>query len=224
METLFENEDLILVNKPSGILSQRDLSGNKNMQDEISRNIGCDCYVLHRLDYLVGGVMVYAKNKRAAAQVSAVISDHEKFVKHYFAVVNGIFEEKNGFLEDFLYHDVRKSKVFVVKRERRGVKKALLYYDVLAEKDGQSLLLVRLHTGRTHQIRVQLASRKHPVIGDGKYGDKHNCDIALFSCSLSFPYGNKTLKVFCLPPKKYPFDAFSQELNEEFLKKYDFLP
>lgn len=129
--------------------------------------------------------MVYARTKFAAAKFSKKIADNRDFAKTYVAVCEGVFEEQSGTMEDLLFKDSRKNKSFVVKKERKGVKKALLTYEVLGTAmcgDKMcSLVSVTLKTGRSHQIRVQFASRKHPLLGDGKYGSKINGDIALFS-------------------------------------------
>ena len=124
-------------------------------------------------------------------------------------------EEPEGIFEDLLFKDSSKNKSFVVKRERKGVKKASLSYRVLAssEVNGEeiSLVLAKLHTGRTHQVRVQFASRKMPLLGDGKYGSRDNhCETALWCERLTFvnPFTKKTVEAVSLPPKEYPWNEF----------------
>lgn len=175
MEILYEDPSVIVVIKPRGILSQSDKKGGESMVTILSEHTGGEMFSVHRLDKETGGVMVYAKTQKAAAKLSRDISEH-RFYKEYLALVHGVPEENSGTLCDLLFHDKAKNKSYVVKRERKGVKKAELYYEVLEirEKDGEkySLLRVVLHTGRTHQIRVQFASRKMPLSGDRKYGAK----------------------------------------------------
>ena len=190
MEILFEDEHLIICIKPVGILSQKDASGSTNMVDELSKYLqekqksGNIC-VVHRLDKNVSGVMVYAKSSSVAAGLSKAIGQ-QKFNKEYIAVIKGCPEEKEGVLKDLLFKDSSKNKSYVVKRERKGVKKASLEYKVMDTIESDSGVVskvwIKLHTGRTHQIRVQFASRKMPLLGDGKYGSRENkCDVALWS-------------------------------------------
>lgn len=186
MEILYEDKDLIVCIKERGILSQAGKEGEKTMLSLLSLHTGTEIYPVHRLDKEVGGVMVFAKNQKAAASLSAQVTDRT-MEKEYITAVEGCLAEKEGTMEDFLFFDRSKNKVFTAKKERRGVKKALLSYKVLAERDGLSLVRVKLHTGRTHQIRVQFASRKMPIVGDRRYGSKRDSKIiALWSCRISF--------------------------------------
>ena len=186
MEILFEDKELIVCIKERGILSQQGNQVERTMLTDLEAHIGKEAYPVHRLDKEVGGVMVFAKTRNAAAKLSVQVTDRT-MEKEYITVVEGSPEEKEGTMEDLLFFDRSKNKSFTVKKERRGVKKASLSYKVLAEGDGLSLLRVRLHTGRTHQIRVQLASRKMPIVGDRRYGSKTESRIiALWSCYISF--------------------------------------
>ena len=192
MDILYEDTAVIVCIKPRGILSQTDKNGGESMITRLSEHTGGEIYPVHRLDKETGGVMVYAKTKKAAAKLSRDISEH-RFYKEYLALVHGVPEENSGTLCDLLFHDRAKNKSYVVKRERAGVKKAELYYEVLEtkEKDGEkySLLRVVLHTGRTHQIRVQLAHRKMPLSGDRKYGAKDAFEnLGLLSAKLKFTH------------------------------------
>ena len=205
MKILYEDENIIFSVKPVGILSQSDDGGRENMPALLSRVCACQIYPLHRLDREVGGVMVYAKSSISAAKMSALVADHNAFIKVYLAVVEGT-PEKSGVLEDLLYHDKVKNKTYTVKRERKGVKKAKLSYDVIENSviDGKevSLVKVRLYTGRTHQIRVQFASRGFPIVGDRRYGASAGSDsIHLFSHKISFasPFSKNNLEFFALP-------------------------
>ena len=159
--------------------------GQKSMIDILSEEFGCDIYPVHRLDKEVSGVMVYAKTSKAAANLSAQVSSRE-MEKHYIATTEKSDLDKEGTMEDLLYFDKGKNKSFVVKRERRGVKKAILQYKEISSTADLTTYSVRLLTGRTHQIRVQFASRKYPLIGDRKYGSKIEGDIGLVSCYIAF--------------------------------------
>lgn len=205
MKILFENSQLIVCTKPSGMASEE--SGKNSLPALIKERSGLrEIYTVHRLDTVTSGVMVYAKTKASAADFSKQITEGI-FEKQYLAVVHGIMEEKSGVMEDFLFKDSRKNKSFVVKRERKGVKKASLEYRVEEEKNGLSLIKIKLHTGRTHQIRVQFSSRKHPVYGDGKYGASDNIPfIALHSHTISFIDPEKKERVsFSAPLPHYDF-------------------
>ena len=159
---------------------------------------GGEIYPVHRLDKDVGGVMVYAKTKSAAASLSAQAGDRT-MKKTYLAILHGKPQEESGTLEDLLFFDKGKNKSFVVKKERRGVKKALLNYRVISQKDGNALTEIELLTGRTHQIRVQFASRKMPLFGDRRYGAKDESrSIALWSKEISFLHPiTKERMTFC---------------------------
>ncbi len=186
MEILFEDKDLIVCIKERGILSQEGKEGEKTMLSLLLAQTGAKIFPVHRLDKEVGGIMVFAKNQKSAAALSSQVTDRT-MEKEYVTVVEGTLAEKEGTMEDLLFFDRSKNKSFTVKKERRGVKKASLSYSILSEKDGLSLVRVRLHTGRTHQIRVQFASRKMPIVGDRRYGSKRESNIiALWSCYISF--------------------------------------
>ncbi|MBR3765345.1 MAG: DUF4298 domain-containing protein [Clostridia bacterium] len=192
MQFLYHDNDLAVIVKPVGLDSESAVPA------AIREALGGECFTVHRLDLNVGGVMVYARTKAAAAALSRAIQEGT-MVKEYVARVKGTPEE-NGDWTDLLWKDARKNKVFVVGRERGGVKKARLEYARL-ESDGESSLVrIRLHTGRSHQIRVQFASRGFPLLGDHKYGarDKHTAPM-LFSCCLTFPWREQTLRFEQLP-------------------------
>ena len=192
MNILFEDKDIVVCIKPVGIVSQEDSSGKESMITVLAEHCGCQIYPLHRLDREVGGVMVYAKNKNAAKILSGDIAER-KFKKEYIAMVHGVTEITEGEMRDLLFKDSKKNKSFVVKRERKGVKEALLEYKTIETKiiedETYSIVNVLLHTGRSHQIRVQFASRKMPLAGDKKYGADDNFkNIALWSHKLEFAH------------------------------------
>lgn len=197
MDILFEDKDLIVAIKERGLLSEENPT-KANMVTLLKELTKGEIYPVHRLDKDVGGIMVYAKSKVAAASLSAQAGDRT-MNKAYLAVLHGKPEDKNGTLEDLLFFDKAKNKSFVVKKERRGVKKAVLNYRVISEKDSNSLVEVELLTGRTHQIRVQFASRKMPLFGDRRYGAKDESRIiALWSKEISFLHPvTKERMTFC---------------------------
>lgn len=206
IDILFEDKDAVFCVKPVGMSSETDLP------DALKEQLDGDIFTLHRLDTPVSGVMVYARNKTSAALYSKKIAENHDFSKKYLVVCEGTFGEKTGVMEDLLFKDSRKNKSFVVSRERKGVKKARLSYNVIAEceyKDKMfSLVEVTLCTGRSHQIRVQFSSRKHILVGDGKYGSKINSPIGLFSYAIET--GDKAVRA--LPPYELPWNIFDQSV------------
>ncbi len=209
IDILYEDDDFLACVKPVGVLSQNDKAEDlvKILQQQTSSPI----YAVHRLDTAVGGTMIFAKNSVTAAELSRQISDGS-FQKRYLAVIHGVPEKRHAVLQDLLFKDSLKNKSFVVKRERRGVKKASLEYDVLQCCDDASLVKILLHTGRTHQIRVQFASRKMPLLGDGKYGSRDSkCTVALWSHEVSFKLNGKHFVFISNPDfKGYPWSFFEQ--------------
>jgi len=192
MQLIYSDRDLAVIVKPVGLDSESAVPA------AIREALGGEVFTVHRLDLNVGGVMVYARTKQAAAALSRLIQEGS-MVKEYVARVGGVPEER-GDWTDLLWKDAKKNKVFVVSRERSGVKKARLEYTRL-ETDGEtSLVRIRLHTGRSHQIRVQFASRKHPLLGDHKYGAKDALTAPqLFSCCLTFPWKGQMMRFEQLP-------------------------
>lgn len=212
MKIYYEDKNLIVAEKPSGVASQKDPSGRPDMISLLSEKCGCEIFCVHRLDTATEGVMVYAKDPKTAGRLTASLSD-ESAIKEYYCVVRAAGLSK-GTMEDLLFHDKRKNKAYVVDRKRAGVKEAVLEYTPLLEADGLSLVKVRLHTGRTHQIRVQFASRKMPLVGDGKYGAKDNMHLALRCVHLSFkhPVTGKTVDTFA--PPESPWFGFEASIEQ----------
>ena len=188
IEILFEDADILVCIKPAGYLSEDSEAVNSLPRAIASERALTELFAVHRLDREVSGVMVYAKNKAAAAKLSAQVADRS-FEKEYLAVLEGVPADDEATLTDLLFKDSRKNKSFVVDRKRAGVKEASLSYKTLAKGNGRALVRVKLHTGRTHQIRVQFASRKMPILGDGKYGSTvRSGEIALASCMIKFKH------------------------------------
>lgn len=191
MELLFYDENMIVCVKPVGLDSEH------GVPQALSQQLGGTVYPLHRLDVNVGGVMVYARTKTAAATLSRMIQEGD-MIKEYVAYVHGT-PPKTGDWEDLLFKDSRKNKVFVVKRERAGVKKARLEFTRFSDGE-ECLVRIRLHTGRSHQIRVQFSSRGYPLVGDHKYGSRSpKTEPMLFCCCLTFPWQGKSLRFELLP-------------------------
>ena len=187
MEILYSDPEIVVCVKPVGMDSEH----------ELPQALGGEIYPIHRLDKNVGGVMVYAKKKPAATALSKAVQEGA-MVKEYVAMVHGTPPEA-GDWEDLLWKDSKKNKVFVVKRERGGVKKARLEFIRLTE-GGQSLVRIRLHTGRSHQIRVQFSSRGFPLVGDHKYGSRDEKTAPmLFSCRITFPWKRQEMAFEALP-------------------------
>lgn len=207
-EILYKDKHIAVVVKPAGILSE-----SPGMPELLRDSLGGSFYCVHRLDAGVGGVMVYARTGQAAAKLSDAMA-RKNFTKEYLAVVQGRPGQDRGLLRDLLFHDKSRNKTYVVDRMRRGVKEAELEYTVMGSKGELSLLRVRLHTGRSHQIRVQFASRAMPLLGDARYGSRYrDCGIALWSERLCFPhpFEDKTLDFRHAPPANYPWTSFFAE-------------
>lgn len=180
MQILYSDNDIAVCVKPVGLDSEM------QVPQTLTEQLGGTVFPIHRLDKNVGGVMVYARSKAAAAALSKAVQDGT-LVKEYAAMVHGTPPEAGDWV-DFLFKDSAKNKVFVVKKERKGVKKARLEYRLLVE-GVRSLVHIRLHTGRSHQIRVQFSSRGFPLVGDHKYGSRDDATAPmLFSCRITFPY------------------------------------
>ena len=192
MRILYSDAGLVACIKPVGLDSESELPA------ALKEAIGGEIFPIHRLDKNVGGVMVYARTKNAAAALSKAVQEGS-MVKEYVAMVHGTPPEA-GDWEDYLFKDSRKNKVFVVKKERKGVKYARLEFRRLTEEE-QSLVHIRLHTGRSHQIRVQFSSRGFPLVGDHKYGSRDTATAPmLFSSRITLPW-NGEAKVFAALPE-----------------------
>ena len=221
MEILYKDKNLIAVCKPAGMPSQPDPSGDTDAMTLLAEMLGntgdknTALYLVHRLDRVVGGVLVFARNKDYAARLSTIMSERGA-KKEYLAIVEG--EAEGGILTDYLYKDARMGKSFVVDRKRSGVKEAKLEYTPLSkaetENGPKTLIEVRLHTGRFHQIRAQLSSRKLPIVGDGKYGSRDNKARfpALFAFRLTFEIEGKTYEFKKMPDiENYPWSIFNYD-------------
>ena len=191
MEILYSDKSIAVCIKPVGLDSEAEVPAALNEQ------LGGEIFPVHRLDKNVGGVMVYARTKQAAAALSKAVQEGT-MVKEYVAMVHNTPPE-TGDWSDLLFKDSSKNKVFVVKKERKGVKKARLEFTTLHAGE-ESLVRIRLHTGRSHQIRVQFSSRGFPLVGDHKYGSRDDKkDPMLFSCCITFPWKGEMKRFEALP-------------------------
>lgn len=192
MEILYSDQHIAVCVKPVG------LDAESGVPETLRQSLGGQFLPVHRLDLNVGGVMVYARDRQTAAALSRAIQEGA-MVKEYVALVHGTPPE-SGDWEDLLWKDTKRNKVYPVKRMRGGVKRARLEYRLLQPGE-PSLVQIRLHTGRSHQIRVQFASRGYPLVGDHKYGARDSAPSpALFSCRLTFPYQKGVQTFEAYPP------------------------
>ena len=220
IDIITKTKDYVIINKPVGIPSQSDLSGDKDamsISSEMLRAAGetDTLFLIHRLDRVVGGLIVFARNKKSAAELSRLVAEHS-MTKEYFAVCEGVAE--GGLMRDYIYKDASLGKAFVTDRKRSGVKEAELEYELIdsvnIESRSISLVRVRLRTGRFHQIRAQFSSRKMPLIGDKKYGsrDFNAKTPSLFATRLSFNLYGREVSAEALPNiKEYPWSLFEEE-------------
>ena len=212
MQVLYEDKEIICVEKPIGVPVQPDPSGDKDLMSLVKEERKLPSLnLVHRLDRTVGGVVLFAKNGRAAAKWSEAFAER-RVEKIYYLVASGVPEDV-GEMRDFIRKESAASKAFITKGAHGGAKEAHLSYETVAraEDAGEpcALVRVRLTTGRFHQIRVQFASRKMPLFGDGKYGSrKKGCRTALFASALC----GEGLSVSSLPPyEEYPWNLFAKE-------------
>lgn len=211
MRILHQDAALVVCVKPVGVECEHELPA---LLAEALGGAAQDYYCVHRLDRMVGGVMVYARTTKSAAALSQQVQ-RRTLKKEYLAVCSGTLTPEGGEMRDFLYKDALKSRAYVVKSARRGVKEAVLQYETLAvspwEAQDVSLVRVRLHTGRFHQIRCQFAARQHPLLGDGKYGSRvSSCTAALWSARLRFrhPMQGAEMTFSAPPPALFPWALF----------------
>ena len=191
MEILYSDKGIAVCIKPVGLDSEAEVPA------ALKEQLGGEVFPIHRLDKNVGGVMIYARTKQAAAALSKAVQEGT-MVKEYVAMVHGTPTE-SGDWSDLLFKDSSKNKVFVVKKERQGVKKARLEFKTIRSGE-DSLVRIRLHTGRSHQIRVQFSSRGFPLVGDHKYGSRDDKkEPMLFSCCITFPWKGEDKRFEALP-------------------------
>lgn len=210
MDILFQDSDIIVCIKPTRVLSTDEPGGMPELVRQALGDEHADVRTVHRLDRVVSGLMVLARNPKAASNLSAQIREGH-FGKDYFAVVHGDSLPSTGTLTDLLYRDKARRMTFVAQAPGKGVQEAVLHYRVRESAQGLCFVQVELVTGRTHQIRVQFSSRGYPLVGERKYATlKDDCDIALWSCRLSFnhPTSGEKMEFSAMPPAAYPWSSF----------------
>lgn len=206
MELIYVDEDILVCLKPARVLSTDEPGGVPDLCREALGDPKADVRTVHRLDRVVAGLMVLARNARSASELSRQIREDE-FEKEYQAVVHGQAEEK-ATLWDLLGRDKARRMTFVATEPAKGVQEAVLDYRLLARNEDMSRVQIRLHTGRTHQIRVQFASRNMPLVGERKYSELNDpCEIALWSCRLAFthPKTGERMEFTHEPPNEFPW-------------------
>ena len=208
MDILYQDSDIIVCIKPSRVLSTDEPGGLPDLLREALGDPKADIRTVHRLDRVVSGLMVVARNASAASELSRQIRENS-FGKEYLAVLHGCPTEERGTLVDLLYRDKARRMTMVAQELARGVQEAVLSYLVLRCNDSMSRVRILLHTGRTHQIRVQFASRGMPLVGERKYAEGNDpCEIALWSYRLQFTHPGTGEKMTFTrePPVGYPWD------------------
>ena len=207
MELIYQDQDIVVCVKPPRVLSTDELGGMPSLVREALGAPEADVRTVHRLDRVVSGLMVLARNAKAASELSRQIRE-DTFEKEYLAIVHGSPEYDAGKFWDLLLRDKARKMTFVVKEEGKGVQPASLTYWVLRKNNGMSRVRIKLETGRTHQIRVQFSSRGLPLVGERKYSEMNDdCEIALWSYRLAFSHPTTGEKMeFILEPKdNYPW-------------------
>lgn len=209
MELIYRDPDIVVCVKPARVLSTDEPGGVPDLVREALGDVKADVRTVHRLDRVVSGLMVLARSVDAASELSRQIRDNE-FEKEYLAVVHGAPETDTGRLQDLLLRDKARKMTFVATEEGKGIQPASLQYRVLKRKEGLSRVRIKLETGRTHQIRVQFASRGMPLVGERKYSTlEDDCEIALWSYRLAFthPTTGEKMEFTLEPPQEYPWTA-----------------
>ena len=206
MELIYVDDAIVVCVKPSGVVSTDEPGGVPSLVREALGNPKAQIRTVHRLDQVVSGLMVLARTEAAASGLSRQIREDD-FQKEYMAVVHGC-PEKSGTLRDLLYRDKARRMTLVAQEPAKGVQEAVLDYQVQNTSQDMSRVRIQLHTGRTHQIRVQFSSRGFPLVGERKYSLlEDGCPIALWSCRLGFthPVTGETMDFALEPPAVYPW-------------------
>ena len=220
INVIYEDNHLLVVEKPVNVLSQGDDTNDKDMVNllknylKVKYNKPGNVFVglVHRLDRPVGGIMVVAKTSKAASRLSEQVRN-KSFKKTYRAVLNGNMKKDKDILKDYLYKNKKTNMVSVVNKNHKDAKDAELSYETISKNEKFSMVQVDLKTGRPHQIRVQFSSRNHPLFGDQRYGqhiNKKGDQIALWSykIEITHPTTKEKMEFICNPPNNYPWNLF----------------
>ena len=205
MEIVYQDRDIIVCIKPAGVLSTDEPGGLPDLVRQELGDLKANVRTVHRLDRVVSGLMVLARSKKAAAELSRQIRE-DRFQKEYMAVVHGKTAPEGTF-RDLLLRNKEERKTYIVSEPGKDVQEAVLEYRRLNCSEKLSRVQIRLLTGRTHQIRAQFSGHGFPLVGDKKYGKQEECDIALWSCRLSFahPWTGERMEFSKEPPEVYPW-------------------
>lgn len=207
MEIIYQDKDIVVCVKPPRVLSTDEPGG---VPELIRKELGdpdANIRTVHRLDRTVSGLMVLARRSKAASELSRQIREGA-FQKEYLAVIHGRLPKEQGELRDLLFRNKQERKTYIVTEPGKDVQEAVLEYRVLKQTEKMTRVRIRLHTGRTHQIRAQFSGRGYPLVGDRKYGTiESDCEIALWSYRLVFnhPYSGKPMEFVLEPPRDYPW-------------------
>ena len=209
MDIIYQDKDILVCVKPAGVLSTDEPGGLPELVREALGDPGANVRTVHRLDRTVSGLMVLARRSKAASELSRQIREGE-FGKEYMAVCHGTLQDDHGEFRDLLLRNKQERKTYIVTEPGKDVQEAILEYWVLNRAEDMTRVRIRLHTGRTHQIRAQFSGRGLPLVGDKKYGiPEDDCRIALWSCRLTFqhPYSGKPMEFQMDPPELYPWSS-----------------
>lgn len=207
MELIYQDRDIVVCVKPARVLSTDEPGGVPELVRQALGEPQANVRTVHRLDRVVSGLMVLARNAKAAAELSRQIREDE-FEKEYLAVVHGRPQSDSGTLRDLLLRNRQERKTYIVTEPGKDVQEAILGYQLLGAAENMSRVRIQLRTGRTHQIRAQFSGRGMPLVGDRKYSLlEDDCEIALWSYRLAFhhPYSGKAMEFVLEPPQVYPW-------------------
>ena len=207
MEIIYQDQDILVCIKPARVLSTDEPGGLPELVREELGDPTADIRTVHRLDRVVSGLMVLARNSASASELSRQIREN-RFGKEYLAIVHGCPETRTGTMQDLLVRDKARKMTMVAGEPGKDVQEAILHYKVLSSNEQMSRIQIQLVTGRTHQIRVQFSSRGLPLVGERKYTPgTDKCELALWSYRLAFthPKTGEVMEFYRLPPDIYPW-------------------
>ena len=215
MTVLYQDNRIIVCLKPYGVVSTDEVGGMPSLLRQLLGDEKACVRTVHRLDQVVGGVMVFARSRVATSNLGTQVQERT-FHKEYLAVVHGCPTEQAGTLRDLLWRDTERRITTIVDNMDKDVQEAILHYQVVDSKDGLSLIKIQLETGRTHQIRAQFSGHGRPLVGDKKYGapEQEMQGIALWSHAIGFnhPQSGERMNFTAPPPKSWPWRVFTESL------------
>ena len=226
LQLLYHDDSLVICEKPVGVSSE-----SPGMPDLLRKQLGYPVFPVHRLDRMTGGVFLLARSSKVSAELQQLFLKN-RVIKEYLAIICGVPETDSGLFSDLIYHDQRTNKSFIADKMRKGVKKACCEWTALQTvnlpESTITLVRVRLHTGRTHQVRIQFASRKMPLVGDRRYGSRINATApALWSVRICFPHplsAEKMIDVSSFPPSIFPWSNFATKKLSAVSRRFQYYP